>query len=291
MIKRILVKFLAKICIKILKSGKSTNSKSSYCNETTYSNWRSSELNQQLIDNFDLSRIENRAILDFGSGRGELSIFLAKNFRPEKIYAIEMNEGLINYSRSLIDKNGLREKIEIVKGGIDRIPLPDECVDIIFCFDTLEHIVSIKNILEEWHRMLKQNGFIYIWWSAWPHPWGSHMSFLVPIPWLHLFIGEEMFCEIANEVYKNPDYDHKMWDYDGDGKLMAEKKHQLFSWLNKLWPYQFKSMLDKIHLFEIKQFEKVGFKLKFAKLTRSLVNVPILGDIFTSFILIELKKV
>ncbi len=116
------------------------------------------------------------------------------------------------------------------------------------------------------------------------------MRFLVPIPWLHLFIGEETFCKIADEVYKNPSYNHKIWDYDENGRLILEKRHQLCAFLNKLWPYQFKNILAKIHLFGIKRFKKVGFKSKFAGLTGLFANIPILGDIFTSFVLIELEK-
>ncbi len=146
--KKVAIKILAKMCINLIKINKKKNSKPIYYNEKAYSDWRYAELKDQFVNNFNFHKIENHVILDFGSGRGELSVFLSRNFNPKKVYGIEISDSLINYSRHLIDESGLKDKIEIVKGDIDNIPLPDKCVDAIVCFDTLEHIVAIKDILQ-----------------------------------------------------------------------------------------------------------------------------------------------
>lgn len=45
---------------------------------------------------------------------------------------------------------------------IDKIPLEDDSVEIVFCFNVLEHIYNHKHALSEIYRILKPNGKLYL---------------------------------------------------------------------------------------------------------------------------------
>jgi len=68
-------------------------------------------------------------VLDVGAGTGILSIFAAKAGAAH-VYAVE-NANIALHARTIIETNGLSDKITVVKGKIEEIELPVEKVDII----------------------------------------------------------------------------------------------------------------------------------------------------------------
>jgi protein arginine N-methyltransferase 1 len=68
-------------------------------------------------------------VLDIGSGTGILSIFAARS-GAKHVYAIE-NAEIALFSMEIIKKNGLENKITVIKGKMEEIELPVPEVDII----------------------------------------------------------------------------------------------------------------------------------------------------------------
>lgn len=75
-------------------------------------------------DNF-----KDKIVMDIGSGTGILSIFAARA-GAKHVYAIE-NAEIAYFSREIIRKNNLSDKITVIKGKMEEIQLPVEKVDII----------------------------------------------------------------------------------------------------------------------------------------------------------------
>jgi protein arginine N-methyltransferase 1 len=72
---------------------------------------------------------KDKIVLDIGCGTGILSIFAARA-GAKHVYAIEFAEIAV-FAREIIEKNGLTDKITIIKGKMEEIVLPVPQVDII----------------------------------------------------------------------------------------------------------------------------------------------------------------
>lgn len=72
---------------------------------------------------------ENKIVLDVGAGTGILSIFAARA-GAKHVYAVD-NANIALHARTIIEANGLSDKITVFKGKIEEIILPVEKVDII----------------------------------------------------------------------------------------------------------------------------------------------------------------
>ncbi len=72
---------------------------------------------------------KGKIVMDIGAGTGILSIFAARAGAAH-VYAIE-NAEIAHYAREIIRKNGLADKITVIKGKMEEIELPVKKVDII----------------------------------------------------------------------------------------------------------------------------------------------------------------
>ena len=72
---------------------------------------------------------KDKIVLDIGCGTGILSIFAARA-GAKHVYAIE-NAEIALFAQEIIKKNGLSDKITVIKGKMEDVVLPEEKVDII----------------------------------------------------------------------------------------------------------------------------------------------------------------
>jgi ubiquinone/menaquinone biosynthesis C-methylase UbiE len=108
-----------------------------------------------------------RTVLELGCNKGYLlnSFLQLSEFRaidaeihPEALKIAEANYG---------------ERITFIRTSADRIPLPDESVDVIYTIDTVEHLSSPSKIFSECFRVLRPGGMFLVHFEAWLTPYGS----------------------------------------------------------------------------------------------------------------------
>ena len=74
-------------------------------------------------------QFEGKIVLDIGCGTGILSIFAARA-GAKHVYGVD-NAEIADFAKEIVIKNGLQDKITIMKGKMEEIKLPVEKVDII----------------------------------------------------------------------------------------------------------------------------------------------------------------
>lgn len=83
---------------------------------------------QRAIENNPMD-FKDKIVLDIGAGTGILSIFAARS-GAKHVYAVE-NAEIAYFAREIIQKNGLSDKITVIKGKMEEVELPVPKVDII----------------------------------------------------------------------------------------------------------------------------------------------------------------
>lgn len=95
-------------------------------------------------------------ILDLGAGTGYLTIPAAQMVHG-LVYALDMDKKMLE----IIDCKAQGESItniQLVKGSIDNIPLPDDSIDIVLASLVLHEIKSLSTTLRQIKRVLKDGG-------------------------------------------------------------------------------------------------------------------------------------
>ncbi|MFQ6861276.1 MAG: class I SAM-dependent methyltransferase [Beduini sp.] len=100
-----------------------------------------------------LGNLNNKKILDYGSGFGITANYLAAK---NEVTAIEPNEDMLQL------RNTEHAYTQLI-GALERLKQePDEKYDVIICHNVLEYVEDREALLEEFHRVLKKDGFISV---------------------------------------------------------------------------------------------------------------------------------
>ncbi|MBC8059065.1 MAG: class I SAM-dependent methyltransferase, partial [Clostridiaceae bacterium] len=104
---------------------------------------------EEVLQMLAIKKTDN--ILDLGAGTGYLTIPAAQMVH-ELVYALDMDEKMLE----IIDCKAQDESItniQLVKGSIDNIPLPDDSIDIVLASLVLHEIKPLSTTLQQIKRV------------------------------------------------------------------------------------------------------------------------------------------
>ncbi len=99
-----------------------------------------------------------QTVLDLGSGGGIDVLLSARRVGPTgKVYGLDMTDEMLGLARENQRKAGATN-VEFLKGSIEAIPLPDNCIDVIISNCVINLSSDKDAVLREAFRVLKPGG-------------------------------------------------------------------------------------------------------------------------------------
>ena len=94
---------------------------------------------------------------DIGCGGGRYILdFLAP--RCLSVIGVEYCEPHVQLARTRVFQNGLANRVSVVQGSADHIPVVDSSIDFVLCTQVLEHLAEPRNGVREIRRILRSGG-------------------------------------------------------------------------------------------------------------------------------------
>jgi len=103
-------------------------------------------------------RPEHLDVLDVGCGAGTECRIWAEG--GDRVFGVDINAALIELGKARAERAGLDIRFTI--GSATAIPLADRSVDVCIAPELLEHVADWQSCLEEFHRVLRPAGVLYI---------------------------------------------------------------------------------------------------------------------------------
>lgn len=100
-------------------------------------------------------------ILDVATGTGDLAIE-AMRLRPEKVTGIDLSTGMLEEGRRKIERIGLGERIELLKGDAAHLEFADGTFDAAMSAFGVRNFEDTLKGLKEMCRVLRQGGMIMV---------------------------------------------------------------------------------------------------------------------------------
>jgi SAM-dependent methyltransferase len=137
--------------------------------------------------------VRDKVILDMGSGEGWHALVFGQA-GASLVYGIDIEANKIERSRRRATDLGLANKV-IFETEIP--PAAFGACDIVWSRDGMEHYANPEQVIELMKRCLRPGGQIYISFGpTWFSPYGAHMNYFLPIPWVHLFFSERSIMAV-----------------------------------------------------------------------------------------------
>lgn len=107
---------------------------------------------------FALLFANDKTVIDIACGEGYGADKLAET--ASKVTGIDIENKTIEHAKNKYKKNNL----SFIVGSVDKIEMPNESIDLIISFETIEHVKlqSQKMFLQEVIRVLKPNGYFIV---------------------------------------------------------------------------------------------------------------------------------
>lgn len=99
-------------------------------------------------------------VLDVGCGQGRAFLALEERFRPDVLVGVDVDPRMIDAAAWAAARCSCR--VELRVGDATGLELPDSCVDLAFCHQTLHHLEDQARALGELRRVLEPGGVLLL---------------------------------------------------------------------------------------------------------------------------------
>jgi len=99
-------------------------------------------------------------VLDVGCGKGRQACELAKRFSC-RVIAIDPLEHCLRMARERAALEGVAQSVDFRRGDLEKLPVGDGEVDLVWCLDTFNHARDIAGSFRELARVLEPRGIVF----------------------------------------------------------------------------------------------------------------------------------
>ena len=117
-----------------------------------------------------LQKDDPKQILDLATGTADMAILACRLLNAEKVTGIDLSAEMLEVGRKKVEKEGLTEKIELLKGDGEAINFPDNSFDAVMAAFGVRNFENLENGLKEMFRVLKPDGKLVILEFSKPKP-------------------------------------------------------------------------------------------------------------------------
>ncbi len=119
------------------------------------------EIADRLIDKLDFIKLQPKVILEIGSGTGYCTTQLKKLYPSSHVIALDIADLMLKATKSklsLIQK--IKKQISFTCADAAHLPFQENSIDFIFSNLTLQWCPVLRQVFNEFYRVLKPNGLL-----------------------------------------------------------------------------------------------------------------------------------
>ncbi len=109
-----------------------------------------------------LKELHPQTVLDVATGTADVALMTYKALKPRKIIGIDISNGMLELGRKKIEKENLRDVIELQNGDSETINFPDNSFDAVTVAFGVRNFQNLEKGMAEMLRILKPGGRLVV---------------------------------------------------------------------------------------------------------------------------------
>lgn len=110
----------------------------------------------------ELKSIKPKYVLDVATGTGDVAILTHKMLKPSKITGIDISEGMLEIGRKKVDKAGISDQVELLRGDSETISFRDASFDAVTVAFGVRNFENLEKGMKEMLRVLRPGGKLVV---------------------------------------------------------------------------------------------------------------------------------
>jgi SAM-dependent methyltransferase len=227
--------------------------------------------------------LQGKTVLDIGCGLGGKTLSFG-DCGAAAVFGTDISVDFTAASHDYAGRSGHDFRWAFFTADASRLPLTDNQFDTVVANDTMEHFTEPERALAEMERVTRPGGAIWIFFTPYYSPLGSHLYDYIYVPWCHLlFSRRQLHRAIERILAGRPGED--------GGADAAPKAAQIMTNfdrdLNRMSVRRFMKLAEKSPSLRITRRELQPAKFSFLKV---LTGLPGIRELFTGSMVCRLEK-
>ncbi len=249
-----------------------------------YSDWEyrwGRDLNRTYLE--PAGDLKGKTILDIGCGLGGKTMSYG-DCGASAVFGTDISVEYTAASLEYASRGDFSFRWAFFTADASRLPLADNQFDTVVANDTMEHFTDPEEALLEMERVTKPGGAIWIFFTPYYSPLGSHLYDYIYIPWCHLLFTRRQLHRAVRRILasRNPADSSEAVTGQADEIMNSFDRD-----LNRMSVRRFLKMTRRFPGLTITFRGLKPAKFPFLKI---LTGLPLVRELFTGSLVCRLEK-
>jgi SAM-dependent methyltransferase len=155
--------------------------------DNAYSQWEYDTGSAIFTQHFGVEALRGRSLLDVGCGMGGKTVWYAE-VGAARVVGVDLLAAHVRQTRHFAAVRGQAERVHVLQADAMRLPFADASFEVVTANDSMEHFADPGAALRELARVLRPGGRLYLYFTPYRSPLGSHLYDHVKIPWCQIVL-------------------------------------------------------------------------------------------------------
>ena len=155
--------------------------------DDAYSQWEYDTGKQIFLEHFGAEGLRGKLLLDVGCGMGGKTVWYAEA-GAATVIGVDLESKHARQSARFAAARGQTARVHVAVADAMRLPFADGAFEVVTANDSMEHFADPAAALRELSRVLRPGGRLYLYFTPYRSPLGSHLYDHVKIPWCQIVL-------------------------------------------------------------------------------------------------------
>jgi ubiquinone/menaquinone biosynthesis C-methylase UbiE len=256
--------------------------------QEAYAQWGYEVGSSVFEEHFGADVLKGARVLDVGCGMGGKTAWYAEA-GAESVVGVDINESNVRHCRDFVAKRGVEDRVRTLCGDAMRMPFANGTFSLVTANDCMEHFADPAAALHELGRVLEPGGGLYLYFTPYLSPLGSHLYDYVKIPWCQILLPRKiLYATLERCVH---DAERTRGNRDGVERA-AERYRAIVRYfeddVNGITVRRFHQIVEAEPYVRKRAIHYVVLRFNFL---RPITRIPLLREYFACLVFADLERI